>query len=132
LKQGMVSIFLAQALRTGQIVVKGSPERFRDFIHIDDVVAAFSRGLVHETDGAEVFNIGTGRRVLIGSLLEQLQELLPGTEVEIAGSTPGDQFGIYADTSHAERRLGFKAKVRLEDGLASMVARCRDAESLGG
>ena len=33
----MVSIFLQQALQNNEIIVKGSKERFRDFIYIDDV-----------------------------------------------------------------------------------------------
>ena len=41
LRQGMVSIFLAQALRDKRIHVKGSPDRFRDFVYIDDVVQSF-------------------------------------------------------------------------------------------
>ena len=32
-------------LRDRQIIVKGSPDRFRDFIYIDDVVEAFLRCL---------------------------------------------------------------------------------------
>ena len=38
LKQGMLSIYLAQALRNKRIVVKGSINRRRDFIYIDDVI----------------------------------------------------------------------------------------------
>jgi UDP-glucose 4-epimerase len=34
LRQGMVSIFLAQALKTGKIEVKGNLSRYRDFIYI--------------------------------------------------------------------------------------------------
>ena len=36
LRQGMVSIFIAQALKKERVHVKGSLERFRDFIYIDD------------------------------------------------------------------------------------------------
>ena len=42
LKQGMVSIFIAQAIKTNSIHVKGSKLRFRDFVFIDDVVNAFT------------------------------------------------------------------------------------------
>ena len=40
LKQGMVSIYLAQMIRDKHIHIKGSPDRFRDFIHVDDVIEA--------------------------------------------------------------------------------------------
>ena len=38
LKQGMVSIYVAQALKNKNICVRGELNRFRDFIYIDDVV----------------------------------------------------------------------------------------------
>ena len=37
LKQGMLSIYLAQYLKSQEIDVKGSLSRFRDLIYIDDV-----------------------------------------------------------------------------------------------
>ena len=45
LKQGMVSIYLAQALKNKRIVVKGSLNRVRDFIYIDDVVDAWFKDI---------------------------------------------------------------------------------------
>ena len=49
LKQGMVSIYLAQALKNNKIIVKGSLDRFRDFVHIDDVVDCGLEQLLIET-----------------------------------------------------------------------------------
>ena len=45
LRQGMISIYLSQALRTKKIIVKGDKNRFRDMIYIDDVVSAFKMSL---------------------------------------------------------------------------------------
>ena len=59
LKQGMVSIYLAQAFANGKIIVKGSGERFRDLVYIDDVVDAFAN-LEFDESGYHCFNIGTG------------------------------------------------------------------------
>jgi len=41
LRQGMISIYVSQALASNHIVVKGSFDRFRDFVYIDDVVDAW-------------------------------------------------------------------------------------------
>ena len=38
MKQGMASIYLAQAIKSKHIIIKGSGERFRDFVYISDVV----------------------------------------------------------------------------------------------
>ena len=37
-KQGMVSIYLSSLIRKNKIIVKGSLNRYRDLIYIDDVV----------------------------------------------------------------------------------------------
>ena len=44
-RQGMVGIFLSQALQSNAILVKGSLDRFRDFIYIDDVVDCWLKGI---------------------------------------------------------------------------------------
>ena len=43
LRQGMVSIYLAQAIKNRKIMIKGSLKRIRDFIFIDDVVECWFR-----------------------------------------------------------------------------------------
>jgi nucleoside-diphosphate-sugar epimerase len=42
--------------------------------------------------------------------------------VEYADSTPGDQFGIYADVNLAGKNLGWKPAYSLDKGLKSMVS----------
>ncbi|MDR2161139.1 MAG: NAD-dependent epimerase/dehydratase family protein [Desulfovibrio sp.] len=131
MRQGMVSIYLAMMVGEGRILVKGSPERFRDFVHIADVVDAFLRCLDHpESEGREI-NIGGSGRVRVGDLVDRLCALssLP-VEVEYRGGTPGDIFGIAADRSLASACLGYAPSVSLEQGLARMYAwhtSCQDA-----
>jgi UDP-glucose 4-epimerase len=49
LRQGMVSIFMAMMVDDGHIHVKGNPNRYRDFVYIDDVVSAFLLALDRES-----------------------------------------------------------------------------------
>ena len=51
LKQGMVSIFLAQALDKKHILVKGDSDRYRDLLYIDDVVDSFIEVLKYKSKG---------------------------------------------------------------------------------
>jgi UDP-glucose 4-epimerase len=76
LRQGMVSIYLAQALASGRIEVKGSLERFRDFIFIDDVVEAWWRATTYEGVAGRALNVGTGVRTSVRQLLTRLCEYL--------------------------------------------------------
>ena len=117
LRQGMVSIYLAQALMSKHIVVKGSLDRFRDFIYIDDVVDAWFRVATLEDIGSNTINIATGDRTTVAQVLEAVQSHVAGTTVEVADSTPGDQNGIYADTTRMRSLLGMSDLVKLADGI---------------
>ena len=60
LRQGMVSIYMAQMLESGRIEVRGGPNRYRDFVHLDDVVRACLHCLDQGRDHCGPLNIGTG------------------------------------------------------------------------
>lgn len=122
LKQGMVSIYLAQLLRDEKVEVKGSLDRFRDFVYIDDVVD-FVTTILHELKAiGRVFNCGTGVRTTVEELIREMMRI-SGIEREVlcVGTTPGDQKGIYADTSLVRGALGFAPRVNLDAGLTRMI-----------
>ncbi|MDB9965142.1 NAD-dependent epimerase/dehydratase family protein [Planktomarina temperata] len=122
LKQGMISIYLAQMLGQQRILVKGSQDRFRDFIHIDDVVEAFMRCLKNDRSEGLSINIGTGKRTLVSEIIKILVSTQKNNiSVHYEGSTPGDVFGIYANTSLMNEVLGTWRKTELSDGLVSLV-----------
>ena len=117
LRQGMVSIYLAQALTNKHIVVKGSLERFRDFIYIDDVVEAWFRAVTLAGVGGNTINIGTGVRTTVAQVLEAVKANVVGTTVEVTDPTPGDQNGVFADTTRMRALLGMSDFVQLADGV---------------
>lgn len=122
LKQGMISIFLAQAIKNRKIIVKGSKNRYRDFVYIDDVVIAFIKALEIKPQKYIEFNIGTGDKTHIDSLLYQIGKILNyKIDILYKGSTPGDQFGIYADINKAKVILNWSPNVNIEKGLNNMI-----------
>jgi UDP-glucose 4-epimerase len=128
LDQGMVSIYLAYLLKRASVPVTGSLDRYRDFVHVDDAVDSLTRGLAGTRAPFEVFNIGTGTKTTVRELLARLiaaMELPPEHPiVELAGAA-NDVFGSVADISRASAELGWKPRIRLDDGLADMVAWAR-------
>ncbi|MCF6185630.1 MAG: UDP-glucose 4-epimerase GalE [Bacteroidales bacterium] len=97
----------------------------RDYIHITDLakahIAALNRLLNKENKiNYEVFNIGTGKG---NSVLEVVKtfEKVTGIKLnyKIVNRRPGDIEKIWADTSHAEKELGFKTEKSLGDALLS-------------
>ena len=117
LRQGMVSIYLAQALTSKHIVVKGSLERFRDFIYIDDVVESWFRAATIESVVGNIINIGTGVRTTVAQVLDAVKAQVVGVTVEVTDPTPGDQNGIFADTALMRSLLGMSNFVQFADGV---------------
>lgn len=125
MKQGMVSIFLAYLMRNEEIWVKGSGERFRDFIYIDDVVDVWCSCLENEKAYGKIYNLATGTKTCVRDLVHREIEIYgrnPGSYlVKFEGSTPADQFGLFADISLIKHDLCWTPKVSLETGLKKMI-----------
>jgi UDP-glucose 4-epimerase len=122
LRQGMVSIFLAQMLNTKNIHVKGSSDRYRDFIHIDDVVEAFQKCLKYKGSMGEIINIATGVKTTVGELINKLISSQDNEiTVEYSGETAGDIDGIYADITKMESILDMKKFISIDEGLSGLV-----------
>lgn len=126
MKQGMVSIYLAFLTREEPILVRGSLNRFRDFIYIDDVVEAWVKALHDPATYGQVYNLASGRKILVRELIAELvqawghdPQTYPILEAE---GTPGDQFGIYADITSLSRAIGWQPRVPLSEGLRRMAA----------
>lgn len=122
LRQGMVSIFLAQLLFADKIVVKGPADRYRDFIYIDDIVNACIGAMENDQAIGKVYNVGTGTRTTVGELIDKLVQI-SGVRKDIVfqGRTEGDIKGIYADISLITKDLGYKPRTSLEVGLRKII-----------
>jgi UDP-glucose 4-epimerase len=97
----------------------------RDYINVVDLakahVLAVDRLISNKKeDRYEYFNVGTGRGV---SVLEIIKTFESATGVKlnykIVNRRPGDIEKIYADTTKANRDLGWKAEATLEETLQS-------------
>jgi UDP-glucose 4-epimerase len=121
--QGMASIFLSFIVEGKPIVVKGSKDRFRDFVHIDDVVRAWLLAWENKTSFGQTYNLGTGKKTTVEMLLNALTAACAAPEhpIEYAGSTPGDQHGLVAGIAKVENELGWSPAVSLQSGVASMA-----------
>jgi len=121
LRQGMVSIYLAQAIRIGNIHIKGSIDRFRDYIFIDDVVEAWYRATTRDDVSNISINIGTGIRTSVKQLLNIIKDELPMTKWYVEGATLGDQFGHYSNNKILVDKLGISEFTSLNIGIRKFI-----------
>lgn len=108
----------------------------RDFIHVDDVSAAFILAAAKMNPGlyGEHFNIGTGKKTTIAELAETVRGLFGIKDPPKFGSMEGRAWDLadwYANPAKALQLLGWKAGIGLEEGLRMMtpwVAALSDAD----
>ncbi len=126
LKQGMISIYLSQALSNNHIDIKGSGKRFRDFIHISDVVNAFV--LAEKREGSfTAYNICTGIKKNVDEVINLLKINLKNkfTTRYIEG-TKGDQKGIYGSFEKIKNDLNWKPNINFDEGIKDLCERLQD------
>ena len=109
------------AAREDPLVVWGTGHQGRDFVHIDDCIAAMRLAAATIGDGSGL-NIGSGR---LTTFLEVAHTFagLAGYEPEVRGTNSGP-VGVhhrYADIAETERRLGWRPSVSLKEGFARVL-----------
>lgn len=100
----------------------------RDYIHVVDIAKAHVVAVKHlinkkNKENYEVYNLGTGRG---NSVLEAIKafEKVGGVKLNyrIGARREGDVVKVYADTSKANKELGWKAALTLDDIMGSAWA----------
>ena len=111
-----------QRLEQGQSpVIYGDGSQSYDFIHVQDVARANLLALKSQVND-EFVNVGRGMKTSIRELVEKLA-LIAGSNMQ-PEYRPAEQMFVthrVGSTQKAERLLGFKAEINLEEGLRSVV-----------
>ncbi len=119
---GVVPRFATAIASGNPIDVYGDGEQSRDFTYVGNVVDATIRG--GETPGAsgEIFNIAAGSSASVNTLADLIGTIL-GRPVEKRHLPPraGDIRNSWADLSKAERVLGYRPQIGLEEGLRRTI-----------
>jgi CDP-paratose 2-epimerase len=120
--QGWVAWFIIAAVMGRPITIYGDGKQVRDVLHVEDLVDAYDTA-VEKIDIArgQVYNMGggAGNVLAVWSEFGPMLEKLLGKPIPVARGDwrPGDQRVFYADTSKAERELGWKPRISLEEGI---------------
>jgi UDP-glucose 4-epimerase len=117
---GVIAIFMERLASGRTCTVYGDGRQSRDFVFVDDVVAACRTALDgRELDAAPV-NIGTGAETTVRDVLAALAQA-SGREpvVQFAAAREGDILHSCAACERAAELLGFRPTVSFSQGLAA-------------
>jgi UDP-glucose 4-epimerase len=118
----IISQFLWAMLKDHSPIIYGDGSQTRDFIYVSDVVNAFILAMFSNIN-CDIFNVGTGKNYSFNEVINLLDKYLGKNIKPIYKPNPIKNYVYHtlADTTKAEKILGFKAKVSLEEGIKNIV-----------
>ena len=91
----------------------------RDYIHVVDLARGHVAALQHMKDGANVYNLGTGSGTSVLEIIKAFSKACGrNLPYDIKPRRAGDIAACYADCSKAERELGWRAELSIEQTCA--------------
>ena len=121
---GVISRFIDRLKCGKPPIIYGDGEQTRDFIFVDDVVDACLRAMNCRNCVGESINVGSGVETSINELARIISGLFGMQKIKPVYTKPriGEVGRSCADMDKAEKLLGLKPKVSLEEGLRKLVA----------
>lgn len=115
-----VPAFINNIMNGKQSFITGDGKQSRDFTYIDDIINILLLASESKVYG-ETFNAGAGNDVSINFIYETIAKIM-GSDIKPYHVDPLlEPRRTLADTSKAKRLLGWKPKVKIEEGLLRTV-----------
>jgi dTDP-L-rhamnose 4-epimerase len=120
---GVLAIFAARLLNGNRPLIFEDGLQKRDFVSVYDVAQACRLALEHAAAAGEVFNVGSGHAYTVLDVAALLGTVLGiAIEPDVCGKyRVGDIRHCFADISRAQRVLGYRPRIPLEDGLVELA-----------
>ncbi|WP_458095329.1 NAD-dependent epimerase/dehydratase family protein [Roseomonas sp. WA12] len=120
---GVISIFCDRVSRGESVSVFGDGGQTRDFVYVEDVVAAIVAAMAAASPLGMVYNVCTGQPTSVRALAETVAAVF-GVPLEIAHAAPraGEIRDSLGDSTLMRERLGLGETRSLHEGLAEVRA----------
>jgi len=120
--QGWVAWMIIAAVTGKPITIYGDGKQIRDVLFVEDLIDAYDAAIARiDTAAGQVYNLGGGpaNTMSIWAEFGPMLEKLLGKPVPVARGDwrPGDQKVFVADIRKAERELGWKPRIGVEEGV---------------
>lgn len=124
---GRLFASVAGALLAGEPARTTDGAQVRDFLHVDDVGAAFA-ALV-DADATGAVNIASGEGVAVREAITEIGRAAGRPELVDLGALPqraGEPWRLVADARRLREEVGFVPRIELSDGIDRMVRELQD------
>ena len=123
--RAVIPTIITQAL-SGDVIRIGSLSPKRDFNYVKDTVSGFLLGPDKKEAVGEVINLGAGREISIGDLVERITAII-GKKCEVVQDKErirpdaSEVMELLAGTAKAREILGWEPKTGLDEGLKQTI-----------
>ena len=129
--RNVIGIFMNRLLQGKGYYIYGDGEQQRAFTYIDDFTPYMARAGFDPACAGEVINVGPRQEHTINEMSDTLLRLFyegrePEVEPVYLPSRPQEVREAYCTVDKAERLLGYRVSVDLEEGLRRMLAWARE------
>jgi len=125
----VISRFIRKAKANETISIYGTGKQTRDFTHVNDAVNLTMLASILDTGNCQVMNLGTGRSISINDLAALILKTLDKRSLkpvyvayDATRPVSIEIFNRTADVARATKLLGYKASIRLEDGIKDLCS----------
>jgi UDP-glucose 4-epimerase len=119
----VVARFLRQATGGGSLVIHNGGFQTRDYVYIDDAVDCMAAAATAPNVDRQIINIGSGVETSVLALADQIIHLVKQGEILKSPQDVGGVSRMCADTTSAQKRLGYRTKYSLSEGLQLTLER---------
>jgi len=114
---------IRQAIDHGTIVIHGDGTQTRDYVYIDDVVDAMAISATLPDIKRLIINVGSGKETSVKDVIKQVLDITQAKPEIVTNKThDSGPSRMRADLGLAEKKLGYKPKVSLVEGLTRTIA----------
>lgn len=119
--QGVIAAFCHKAMSGQPIEIWGDGSVIRDYIHIADVTDAMIKAMYVDC-GGQVLNIGSGQGTSLNEIIVHI-ETTCGQVIDriYQKSRPFDVPAIYLDISAAAKKLDWRPRTPLDEGIGHLI-----------
>lgn len=112
---GVISTFMERIRDGKELHINGNGEQTRDFIYVEDVADAIY--LASESPYSGIMNLSTNTENSVNHVVDILSKLTPISAISNKPARSGDIGHSCLDNTRVTKKLGWKPKFSLQDGL---------------